>query len=275
MPWPRYSKGWLYTPDGAFIPHVTIGSGPAPVVVLPGAGDGVMTATDAALGLAWFYRRRAREHRLLVLSRRQPIPPGYSAEQHAEDMIWAITRLGWPPSTWECNSAGGPIGQWAAVKRPDLVQGLVLSSTLHRGSEQTGRVLVHWLALIREGRWGDALWSSLELTFRPRTVRRCRALRPLLRWLVPVRYPHRLEHILEGLLDLDNREILPRIACLALVIGGEEDRIIPAEVQREMAERIPAARLELSAGYGHGNDLENPDYVRQVRAFVSSPAVEP
>jgi len=30
----------------------------------------------------------------------------------------------------ECNSAGGPIGQWPAAKRPNLAQGLTLCLAL-------------------------------------------------------------------------------------------------------------------------------------------------
>jgi pimeloyl-ACP methyl ester carboxylesterase len=47
-----------------------------------------------------------------------------------------------------------------------------------------------------------------------------------------------------------------------------EDRVIPAAVIREMAERIPDSRLELHAGYGHGNDMENPVYRDDVSEFV-------
>jgi pimeloyl-ACP methyl ester carboxylesterase len=84
----------------------------------------------------------------------------------------------------------------------------------------------------------------------------------------PPRYPERLERVLEGLLDVDNREILPRITCSTLVIDGADDRIFGPELQREMAELIPDSRLKLYPGYGHGNDQENPDYNVQVEQFV-------
>lgn len=78
-----------------------------------------------------------------------------------------------------------------------------------------------------------------------------------------------MERVFESLLNLDNRSVLPRISRPALVIGGEADRVIPADVQREMAALTPKSQLILYPGYGHGNDQENPDYARQVDLFVS------
>lgn len=142
---PEYESDQLTTPDGASLPFLKVGRGPVPIVLIPGAGDGLRTVADAWLQLTWFYRWRADTYRMLLLSRRQPIPPDYGLERHAEDMIWAVEQLGWEPAIWECNSAGGPIGQWVAVKRPDLVRGLILTSTLHRTSDDTRAVLGYWL----------------------------------------------------------------------------------------------------------------------------------
>ena len=72
------------------------------------------------------------------------------------------------------------------------------------------------------------------------------------------------------MLNLDNRPILPRISCPALVIGGEDDRVVPADVQREIAALIPESRLILYPDYGHSNDQESPDYARHVDLFVSN-----
>ena len=82
------------------------------------------------------------------------------------------------------------------------------------------------------------------------------------------RAPERFERLLTALLSLDNRDILPRIGCPTLVIGGEDDRVIEAKVQREMAQLIPNSRLKMYPGYGHGNSFVNPDYPHQVASFL-------
>lgn len=260
----------MITPDGDRISYVALGDGPVPVVLIPGAGDGLATVSDAARRVVFFYRKRAPRYRMLLLSRRQPVPRGFAVDRHADDCLWAMERLGWGPSLVECNSAGGPIGQWLAIKRPDLVRGLILSVSLHRMVAHTRAIVEHWIELARQGRWYELNKSSIEYTYRPETVEKYRPFLKALRLFPSPRYPERMERILEGLLDLDNRPILPGIQCPALVIGGEDDKVIPAHVQREMAELIPNSHLKLYPGYGHGNDQENPDYERQVDAFVSS-----
>jgi pimeloyl-ACP methyl ester carboxylesterase len=263
------SKGFISTADGADIPYFMFGSGSTPVVVIPGAGDGLTTVYEGAAKLGLYYRRRARDFRLLLLSRRQPFPEGFTMEQQAEDMLYAIEKLGWPASVLELNSAGGPVGQWMAVKRPDWVKGLILSCTLHRTNEYTRGVLQMWKTMCAQRRWKDLNWSSIEHTFRPSTVAKYRLFRPILGLMKPPSDPTRLPRIFEALLDVDNRPILPRITCPALVIGGADDRVIPAEIQREMADLIPGSQIILYPGYGHGNDQENPEYEVQVRRFIS------
>jgi pimeloyl-ACP methyl ester carboxylesterase len=192
-------------------------------------------------------------------------------EAQADDMSFAIDQLGFQNTVVECNSAGGPIGQWLAVKRPDLVSGLVLSVTLHRSNPHTSAVVQKWLELVEQERWPELTMSTIEYTFTPQTVSRYRLARPLLRFVAPPpKHPERLRNIFLELLDFDNRGILADIRCPTLVSGGEDDRVIPAEIQREMCSLIPDAELQLYPGYGHGNDQENPAYRPALDTFIDS-----
>ena len=139
------------------------------------------------------------------------------------------------------------------------MRGLILSCSLHRTSKHTRELLEYWIELARNERRYDLYRSSIEHTYRPQTVARYRPLFPLLLCLLSrPRHPERVERVLEGLFDFDNRSILPRISRQAFVIGGEDDRVVPAEVQREMAALIPESRLILCPAYGHGNDRRTP-----------------
>jgi 3-oxoadipate enol-lactonase len=205
---------------------------------------------------------------LLVLSRRQPIPEDSTWEQHADDHIWALEKLAWGPTILECHSAGGPIGQWIAVKRTDLVRGLILSATMHHPSEHTRAVVSHWRDLARQQKWAELQWSCVEYAYRPETVERYRPRKSVLGMLPEPRHPERVVRIYDELLALDNRAILSRIACPTLVIAGEEDNVVPADVHRAMAALIPNSRLLLYPGYGHANNQENPDYEVKATRFM-------
>jgi pimeloyl-ACP methyl ester carboxylesterase len=265
---PGAQGGSLRLADGARMDWLQLGVGSLPVVVVPGAGDGLWTVKQTALLLAWRYRRRFHSQRLLVLGRREPIPPGFGAKEHAEDYAEAVDRLGWGPSVWECVSAGGPIGQWAALCRPDLIRGLILASSMHRADETLRSVLTCWLDLVRDRRWADLYWSIAVLNRRPAQLARYRSLRPFLRLVPAPRSPERFVNLLDGLMHLDNSTIAPKVGCPVLVVGGEEDRIITAAVQRKMAALIPNSRLVLYGGYGHAAPLEHPEYERTTRHFI-------
>ncbi len=265
---PKYRKKTITAPDGAEIHCVIIGDGPQPIVTIPGAGDGFQTVHSAGLSLAYLYRKRAQRYQMAIFSRRDPLPPNFSFEQHADDMIFAVQQLGWQAAVWECNSAGGPIGQQIAVKYPNFVTGLVLTAAPYRTDEHLHGVLTRWLDLIAQNRWGDLMLDTIAYTYRPQRQHLYRPLKPLLAYSGRRGIPGRLENVLRPLLKLDHTAVLPRIACPTLVIDGAEDRLILQERQREMAQAIPNSHLVLCPGYGHGNEIENPAYQGEFDQFV-------
>jgi 3-oxoadipate enol-lactonase len=264
-----YETGVLTRSENVVIPYVMIGNGSIPVVVLPGISDGATLVTDDAARLAKVYRKRVRKSLIVILSRRFPLPADFSNREQADDLIWAVEKLGLGPAIWECHWASGPVGQWVAVKRPDLVRGLILSDSLHRTGEHTRKVIEDWLELIRQERWGDYAWSKLIYTTHPERLQRLRLLRPLLlRTASAPKYPERLARLLSGMLELDQRALLPEIDVPAVVLGGQIDRVVPAEIQREMADLITSCRIKLFPGYGHANADENPLYFPEVDRFI-------
>jgi pimeloyl-ACP methyl ester carboxylesterase len=56
----------------------------------------------------------------------------------------------------------------------------------------------------------------------------------------------------------DRRPLLPRLAMPMLVIGGAEDKVVPPEMQHEIAAACPQARLHIIPGAGHFVPLEDP-----------------
>ncbi len=273
---PKYEAGALATPDGVALPFMIIGNGPIPLIVLRGIGDGLHTVFDARRQLARYYHRRLKKYRMLILSRRQPIPPDFNIERHADDVIWAIEQLHWEPSFFECSFAGGPVGQWVAVKHPDLVKGLVLSGTFHRTDDHTRQVLKEWIDLCERRKWSKLNWSLIEQSYRPRTLRRYRLIRPFMRFFIkPPKYQERPGRILSELLALDQSSLLPKITCRTLVIGGADDRVVKAGVQQEMASLIPNSCIKLFTGYGQGNELENPAYQFEFDHFIQESGGKP
>ena len=62
----------------------------------------------------------------------------------------------------------------------------------------------------------------------------------------------------------DSRPTLPAIRCPTLVVSGALDTIAPPELQQELADGIPHARLEQIDGCGHMSPLEAPERVAEL-----------
>ncbi|MCR8670487.1 alpha/beta fold hydrolase [Agrococcus sp. HG114] len=267
----RWRRTRVPLPDGASMPMVVLGDG-TPVVYLPGAGDGLSTVYDAAPGIAWTFRARSHRHRMHVLSRREPIPEGHGVAGHARDVIAAIERLGIGPVVLECNSAGGPVGQLVAARRPDLVRALVLASTGHRVDGAAAERIERWLEMVRGRRWAEFAWDTAQVTYRwPGRFAWARwMVAPPLGSLSRPRDPDRIERILSELLGIDHTQELGGIRCPTLVFAGALDPLFPPEVQREMAALIPRARLVLAPGLLHGADLESREYAPAVDDLIAA-----
>ena len=73
----------------------------------------------------------------------------------------------------------------------------------------------------------------------------------------------------------DQRERAAAIAVPTLVLVGDEDRITPPALSRELAALVPEARLEVIAGAGHLANIEQPEaFNRAVDLFLAEIAPE-
>jgi class 3 adenylate cyclase len=70
----------------------------------------------------------------------------------------------------------------------------------------------------------------------------------LLRWGAS---PGMLEALYRMNKEIDVRDVLPTVRVPTLVMHGSEDQVVPAEVARYTAQRLPAARLVELPGIGH------------------------
>src|SRR6516162_6117520 len=62
-----------------------------------------------------------------------------------------------------------------------------------------------------------------------------------------------------GTANYQRRYELEKIAVPAHIVVGDEDRLTPPEMSRQMAARIPGARLTVIEGAGHLSNIEQPE----------------
>lgn len=67
-----------------------------------------------------------------------------------------------------------------------------------------------------------------------------------------------MREVMKRVVNLDLRDLLPRIHCPTLIIWGAEDRVTPVGMARFFHENIRGSRLQLIDGGDHWVNSRNP-----------------
>jgi proline iminopeptidase len=207
------------------------------------------------------------------------LKPVYRLEDMAEDALGVLSALGVARAHVVGVSAlGGMVAQTLAARHPQRVSSLtaIMSTSGRRGLPGpspsirkilTARpanpldldsVIAHNVALLR------ALGSPSYPT--PDKQLQRRVARSLRRSHCPGGVARQMLALLAA---GDNSAALESITAPTLVIHGAADPLVPAACGRDVAARIPQARLELIEGMGH--DLP-PQLVERLLALIDSHA---
>lgn len=193
-------------------------------------------------------------------------PPGaYSVPELAEDTLRVLDEAGVGRAHIVGTSLGGMVAQEVALAAPERVEKLVLVCTTPGGPnaapmpEQTVRLMANAPALEPE----VALRRFVENALAPDPPKdvverifahRLETSQPLSAWL---------SQAAAGI-AFDAWDRLPGLKAPTLVVHGTADVVVDPANAELLAQRIPAARLELFPGCGHLLFWEQPERFAQV-----------
>lgn len=263
-----HAKNGSVPMDGTAVDYIRFGSGKRTLIMLPGLGDGLRTMKGAALPMAALYRAYAREYTVYAISRKNELPAGCTTRDMARDVRRAMDALGIQRAGVFGVSMGGMIAQHLAVDYPERVEKLVLAATCARPNPILVESVTEWMEQARMGDHGALMDSNLKRIYTEEYYRRNK-------WMIPITgkltKPESYDRFLiqaQACLNHDAYDRLPFICVPTLVIGGAKDNTLGGDASREIAARIPGARLRMYAGFGHGVYEEAGDFNRTVLAFL-------
>jgi pimeloyl-ACP methyl ester carboxylesterase len=190
-----------------------------------------------------------------------PGPYAESWEEHAGDVIELLDHLGVERAHVAGVSYGAEVAMLLAALYPDRVERLTVITATERTVEWMCDNAREGERIARRAAAGegggeelfrnvlDATWSEAWLAKQPPDFMEQR-LRQVA--LLPPSFFAGAAAVLSILDRLDLTPYLGRITAPTLVIGGEHDRVFPAEHSRAIAAAIPNARLVIMPGTGHG-----------------------
>ena len=148
-------------------------------------------------------------------------------------------------------SMGGRIARNVALHHPEWLLSLTLANT-SPGFDALSAEEVERFVAERKQRTPDSLRRILGANPRPGVYEELLESQAAL---------HRESYLktLEASVAQDRRAPLEEIRVRTLVITGSEDSVYPPAMARDMARRIPGAKLVEIEGAGHLSNLEQPD----------------
>ncbi len=241
------------------VAYQVIGEGPFDVVFVPG----YVTHLELAWKLrtfAPFLEAMATFCRLIRFDKRgtgmsDPVSGAPTLETRMDDVRAVMDAVGSERAALFGVSEGASMSVLFAATYPERTAALVLRSALPRvmwapdypwgrTEEQYQHDLQRELRVF--GPRGSAIEAVLALgTF---DEEEAEAFVDYLRWGAA---PGSLEALIRMNKEIDVRHVLPAVRVPTLILHGSEDTIVPAEVARYMADRIPRARLVEIPGAGH------------------------
>lgn len=188
-------------------------------------------------------------------------PGGLSMADFSADVLRVLDRFGADRAHLVGLSMGGLIAQDFAHRHPDRVRSLVLADTgtgLRDGQDD------RWVEPFLRARREPLLAGRTPAEIAPELARSllspaapAEAVGQAVASLAAVRtrsYLAALEAVTRYRMVLDHA----RVAAPVLVLVGAEDSLTPPRVARDLAARIPGARLAVIEGAGHLSNVERP-----------------
>lgn len=240
--------------------YVEAGEGEPVVLVMGFSGD--------HLSWGFQFQALAERHRVIAFDNRgagqtdSPDQP-YTIRQMAEDTVGLLDGLGIAQAHVVGVSMGGMIAQELALNHPARVRTLHLGCTLGRpdghmkallGAWRDVRVNVSREAALRA--FGPWLFAPATYNERPEFVEL------IYQNAMANPYPQTLAGFIrqgEAIAGHDTLDRLHALRCPTLVSVADEDILVPPRFSREIAARIPGAKLQEVPGAGHVYFWEQPE----------------
>lgn len=194
-----------------------------PVVILPGLS--IKSVMDSYVAIFRQYTIFADSCDVYLLDRREDVPEGYDMEMMANDTIKVMDTLDIKDAYLMGVSQGGMLAQLIAVKRPDLVEKMVLCSTAAYVSPEEAAVMDNWIRLAKQNKREELVMAFAQAVYSAETLEANRQLFTAMADSITPEELARFVIMAGAAKGFDIREQLSEVSCPVLVIAGDDDRI--------------------------------------------------
>ncbi|WP_019172522.1 3-oxoadipate enol-lactonase [Pseudaminobacter salicylatoxidans] len=192
----------------------------------------------------------------------------YSIEDHVDDLVGLVDRLGIREVVLCGLSVGGLVALGFQARRPDMVKGIILCDTAHKIGTADG-----WnarIATVEKNGVASIADGILKLWFTPAFHDRRGADLAGCRNMLVRQSVAGYAGTCAALRDADYTEVAKGISVPTLCVVGDQDGSTPPDLVRTTADLIPDARFEIIENAGHIPCIEQPAaLIELIRDFLA------
>lgn len=248
------------------------GDGP-PLLLIAGLASDSQSWGSVRAPLAEHFRLICPDNR--GVGRSRPADAPTSVDLMAEDCAELVRSLGYQRVHVLGHSMGGCIAQRLAVRRPSLVDRLVLAGTGSTFSARNNALFSDAVETLERGA-DPVLWfrNFFYWLFTPAFFEQPGMLDAAVNYALTYPWPQEtvsFRNQVEAVRAFDGTADLSGITAPTLVLAGAEDILFTPAENREFARRIPDATLEIVEGAAHSIHMERgSEFVRATIEFLTS-----
>lgn len=247
--------------------YITFGKGKKNLIMIQGLNTRDIKGSGPML--SFMYGIFKKEYKVYLFDRRPDVPEGITVSDMAEDIAGAMDELGITKADVFGVSQGGMTAQNLAIKRPDLVNKLVLAVTLSKNNDMVCQVIENWITLVEQNKMREFVENMAYRSYSEEYVKRYKLFMPLLTVFQKPKDTERFIRLAKACLTCNTYEELDKIQCPVYVIGGEQDKIVGGAASKEIAEKLNC-ELYMYEDLGHAAYEEAADFNKRVYDFLIS-----
>lgn len=237
------------------------------LVILPGlALKSVMGSAEAIVSA---YALLSKDYDVYLFDHIKEEPEGYTIRDMAKDTLAAFDACGLDRVHLMGVSMGGMVAQRIAIDAPERVNSLILCSTAMNTAHGNREAFASWISLAEAHNTPALMEAFGESVYTPSFYAQYRDAIIASGEGATERDFTNFRISANAVLSFDVSSEIQRIACPALVLGAEADRVLGVRASYDLAEALHCESY-IYEGYGHAVYDEAPDYLEHIAAFLNA-----